>query len=177
MIEWKPTYIASQVLIILVYACLCSTYFLRTRKKILNLNIIAHIIQAISFLLLGGLTGVAMNTIYIARDIYLVTDEKSNKRDVRILVCFILAIIILTIFTYNGLASLLSVIATIISTFAVWQKSTKVYKILGTPVSIAWLGYNISLKSIFAIILESILLISTIIGYTLEKIKSKRALK
>lgn len=177
MIEWTPTYIASQVLIILVYACLCSTYFLRNRKKILNLNIIAHIIQAISFLLLGGLTGVAMNAIYLVRDIYLVTDEKSNKRDIRILICFILAIIILTIFTYNGLSSLLSVIATIISTFAVWQKSTKVYKILGTPVSIAWLGYNISLKSIFAIILESILLISTIIGYTLEKIKSKKVLK
>ena len=177
MIEWTPTYIASQVLIILVYACLCSTYFLRNRKKILSLNIFAHVIQAVSFLLLGGLTGVAMNAIYIARDIYLVTDEKNNKRDVRILICFILAIIILTIFTYNGLVSLLSVIATIISTFAVWQKSTKVYKILGTPVSIAWLGYNISLKSIFAIILEGILLISTIIGYTLEKIKSKKVLK
>ena len=177
MIEWTPTYIASQVLIILVYTCLCSTYFLRNRKNILKLNIFAHIIQAISFLLLGGLTGVAMNVIYLVRDVFLVTDEKNNKRDVRILICFVLAIIILTIFTYNGLASLLSVIATTISTFAVWQKSTKVYKILGTPVSVAWLGYNISLKSIFAIILESILLVSTIIGYTLDIIKSKKAFK
>lgn len=181
MIEWTPTYVASQALIIIIYACLCSTYFLRNRKKILILNIIAHIIQAISFLLLGGLTGVAMNAIYIARDVFFVADEKNNKkldkitkRDVLILICFIVAIIILTIFTYNGLSSLLSVIATIVSTFAVWQKNTKVYKILGTPVSIAWLGYHISLKSVFAIILESILLISTIIGYALERIKSKR---
>ena len=181
MINWTPTYIASQIIIILVYVCLCSTYFSKSRKRILILNIIANVLQAISFLLLGGLTGVAMDIIYIARDVFFIVDEnkhgKSDEvtiRDVAILIGFITVIIVLTMFTYNGLTSLLSVVATIISTFAVWQKSTKVYKVLGIPVSIAWLGYHISLKSIFAIILESILFISTIIGYRMESVKSKK---
>ena len=178
MIEWTFAYLASQILTIIIYICLCSTYFLKSRKKILNLNAIAHIIQAIAFLLLGGLTGAAMNAILLVRDLILVTGEKNNqktdkisKRDITVLSCFILLILVMTIFTYDGWESLLSVIATIISTFSVCQKSTKIYKLLGIPVSGAWLGYHISLKSIFAIILESILLISTIWGYILDKSK------
>ena len=178
MIEWTLAYLASQILTIIIYICLCSTYFLKIRKKILILNVIAHIIQAIAFLLLGGLTGAAMNAILLVRDLILVAGEKNNqktdkiaKRDIGVLICFILVILVMTIFTYDGWASLLSVIATIISTVAVWQKSTKVYKLLGIPVSGAWLGYHISLNSIFAIILESILLMSTIIGYILDKSK------
>ena len=77
-------------------------------------------------------------------------------------------IIVLTIFTYNGLGSLLSVIATLVSTVAIWQKETKYYKYLGIPISIFWLGYNIYLKAIFAIILETILFISVISGCVLE---------
>ena len=178
MIEWTIPYLTSQIWTIIIYICLCSTYFLKSRKKILVLNVVAHIIQAIAFLLLGGLTGAAMNAIYIARDLFLVADEKNNqksdkitKRGIGVLICFIILILVMTIFTYDGWASLLSVIATIISTFAVCQKSTKIYKLLGIPVSGAWLGYHISLNSIFAIILESILLISTIIGYILDKSK------
>jgi len=178
MIEWTLAYLASQILTIIIYICLCSTYFFKSRKKILVLNVVAHNIQIIAFLLLGGLTGAAMNAIYVARDLFLVADEKNNqksdkitKRDIGVLICFIILILVMTIFTYDGWASLLSVIATIISTFAVWQKSIKVYKLLGIPVSGAWLGYHISLKSIFAIILESILLISTISGYILDKSK------
>jgi len=181
MIEWTLAYLASQILTIIIYICLCSTYFFKSRKKILVLNVVAHNIQIIAFLLLGGLTGAAMNAIYVARDLFLVADEKNNqksdkitKRDIGVLICFIILILVMTIFTYDGWASLLSVIATIISTFAVWQKSTKVYKMLGIPISGAWLGYHISLNSIFAIILESILLISTISGYILEVNKSKK---
>ena len=86
---------------------------------------------------------------------------------------FIIIIVVLTIFTYNGWGSLLSVVATLVSTIAIWQKNTKYYKLLGIPVSMAWLGYYIFLKSIFAIVLESILLVSTITGYMLETKKEK----
>lgn len=181
MVEWTPIYIISQILTVVVYICLCVTYFLRSRNNILIVNIIAHVMQAISFLLLGGLTGVAMNFVYIVRDLFFVVDEKRNeksnqitKRDIMILLFFVVIIVLLTVFTYEGLSSLLSVFATIVSTIAIWQKNTKIYKILGIPISMAWLGYNISLMSVFAIILESVLLISTIVGYILEVVKAKK---
>ena len=74
------------------------------------------------------------------------------------------------------MGSLLSVVATIISTIAIWQKNTKYYKLLGIPVSIAWLGYYIFLKSLFGIILESILLICIIVGFIIENNKTKNYL-
>lgn len=179
MINWTLEYTLSQVLIVIVYILICITYFLKNRKKILITNILAHIFQAISFLLLNGLTGVAMNFVYVVRDTFFVIDEKNrkskklNKRDYIIFLIFIIIIVVLTIFTYNGWGSLLSVVATIVSTIAIWQKNTKYYKLLGIPVSMAWLGYYIFLKSIFAIVLESILLVSTITGYMLENKKEK----
>jgi len=179
MFNWTLGYTISQVLIVFVYILICTTYFLRNRRKILITNIIAHIFQAGSFLLLNGLTGVAMNIVYIIRDSFFAIDDKNrknsnlNKRDYIILSIFISIIILLTIFTYSGWGSLLSVVATIISTIAIWQKNTKYYKLLGIPVSMAWLGYYIFLHSIFAIVLESILLVSTITGYIFEKKKDK----
>ena len=179
MFNWTLEYTISQILIVIVYILICTTYFLTKRRKILITNIIAHIFQAGSFLLLDGFTGVAMNIVYVIRDSFFAIDESNrknsnlNKRDYIILTIFILIILILTIFTYSGWGSLLSVVATIISTIAIWQKNTKYYKLLGIPVSMAWLGYHIFLQSIFAIVLESILLISTITGYLLENKKAK----
>lgn len=168
-------YILSQIFAVGMYFFLCMSFFLKSRKKIIICNIIGHVFQAFSMQLLRGYTGAAMVAFLIFRDIFFALDEKNRKsekntkRDVVILVMMITIIIVLTIFTYGGLASLLSVFATTVSTIALWQKSTKVYKLLGTPVSLAWLAYNISLRSIISIILETVLLISTIVGFFKDK--------
>ncbi len=180
MINWTTEYIIAQILLIVVYTCICSTYFCKNRKSILTFDITAHIFHIGAFLLLNGLTGAAMCVIYLIRDIFFAIDEKNrkssklNKRDYIILAIFVAIIIVLTIFTYNGLGSLLSVIATLVSTVAIWQKETKYYKYLGIPVSIFWLGYNIYLRAIFAIVLETILFISVISGCVLEYRKNKK---
>ena len=82
------------------------------------------------------------------------------------------------IFTYNGFLSLLSIFATMLYTYSVWQKKTIVYKICGIFVSILWILYNIYVMSLFGIILESILLIASATGYFIElKSKKNKALK
>ena len=177
MFNWTLEYTLSQILIVVAYILICSTYFLKNRKSILITDILAYIFQAISLFLLNGLTGVAMNFVCLLRNIFFVIDDKDrksntlNKRDYIILFIFIILIVTLTSFTYNGLGSLLSVIATIMSTIAVWQKNTRYYKLIGIPISMAWLGYYIFLKSIFAIVLESVLFMSTIIGFSLDSKK------
>ena len=180
MFDWTLEYTISQILVVIVYILICSTYFLKSRRKILITNIVAHIFQAASFFLLNGLTGVAMNFVYIGRDTFFAIDERNRKnnnltkKDYIILAIIILVILTLTVFTYDGFGSLFSVVAAFISTIAIWQKNTKYYKLIGIFVCIAWLGYHIYLHSIFAIILESILLVSTIIGYLLEIKKTQK---
>ena len=142
-------------------------------NKILIANFVAHIGQTIAMAMLNGYTGAAMSIIMIFRDLTLIIQEAkkakgkeiNKKIDILILIITILLIVILTIFTYNGPLSLLSVIATLVTTFALWQKDVKAYKLLGIIASILWLAYNIFIFSIMGIILESILLICSIIGY------------
>ena len=50
---------------------------------------------------------------------------------------------------------------------------TKIYKILGIPIGIMWIAYNVYIQSLFGIILETILLICSLTGYLLEMKKQK----
>lgn len=171
--EITYTYIISQVITILYYAILSSSYLLKDRKKILIANFIAHIGQTTAMAMLNGYTGAAMAIIMILRDVTLLIQEmkKSKGKDINqkldlvILIITVILILVLTIFTYNGLLSLLSVIATLITTFALWQKNVKIYKILGLIAGVLWLAYNIFILSIMGIVLESILVICSFVGY------------
>ena len=81
--------------------------------------------------------------------------------------------IVFAIFTYTDFLSLMSVFATMLYTYSVWQKSTKVYKRLGAPISLIWIIYNIYIKSLFGIILEIILMSAAIIGLIREEKSTK----
>lgn len=171
---WTTSYIISQIVTLFVYGLFCLSYFQNKKCHVLITNITAHVLQTIAFILIGGYTGMAMDLILIFRDNFFYKEEISKKESSKtkkriILLSFFTLITVSTIFTYNGFLSLLSVFATMISTYAIWQDKVEVYRFLGIPVSMLWLGYQISLNAIFAIVLESILLISTIIGYVKEK--------
>ena len=180
--EFTGIYIISQIITIIYFAILSLGYLLKDRTKILKANFIAHIGQTVATAMLNGYTGAAMSAIMMFRDLTLLAQEvkKSKGRDINkkldivVLVTTVILIIVLTIFTYNGPLSLLSVVATLITTFALWQKNVKMYKILGVIASILWLAYNIFIMSIMGIVLEVILLICSIIGYIKDENKDRR---
>ena len=183
--ELTPTYIASQVLTIAMYVTLAITYYLKDRRVILLVSFLGSVFLGSAFFLLGGYTGLAMSAIAIIRNIIFLVDEKKNgksekidKKDIVILVIIYLVTIGVTIPSYNGFLSLLSVFATSLYTFSVWQKKTITYKILGIPTGLLWIAYNIYIKSLFGIILETILLVFAVIGLVLEyKRKNKDKVK
>lgn len=173
--ELTVAYILSQAFTIINYILLGVTYYLKDRKAILLVNILSAISMAIAYIFLGAYTGLAMCAIAIMRNLIFILDEKKNgksdkilKKDIIILVALYFFTVILAIITYNGIGSLLSVFATLVFTYAVWQKQTKIYKILGVPTSTLWVCYNIYIKSIAGICLECVILICSIIGYILE---------
>lgn len=175
-------YIISQVITVAYFAILSLSYLLKDRTKILTANFVAHIGQTTAMAMLNGYTGAAMSVIMMLRDLTLLIQEKqkekgkeiSKKADLAILIVTVLLMIILTIFTYNGVLSLLSVVATLITTYSLWQKNVKAYKLLGLIAGILWLAYNIFIMSIMGIILESILVICSIIGY-IKDVKKEKA--
>ena len=176
--ELTLTYIMSQVFTIIMYLMLGVSYYAKDRKKILILSFLSLIANAIAYILLEAYTGLAMCIVAFIRNIVFMIDENRNgkrdkisKKDIIYLIIFNVLIIVSTIFTYEGLLSLLSVIATMLYTYSVWQKKTNVYKFLGIPIGILWVLYNIYVKSIFGVILESILLVCSTTGYIIEKKK------
>ena len=125
---------------------------------------------------LSAYSGLAMVVVAIIRNIIFIIDEKKNgksnkntTKDYIVLAVLYIISIVFAVFTYNGILSMMSVVATMLYTFSVWQKNTKTYKLLGIPIEAIWIIYNIYIFSIFGIILESVLAVSTIVGYLREK--------
>lgn len=164
-----------------MYALLAWTYFLKDKRKIVIVSVASLIANVIAYVLLGAWTGLAMCIVALLRNFYILWDEKkygkretNEKHDYIFLVIVYLSIILATIPTYEGFLSLLSVFATAVYTYSIWQKSTKVYKFCGIPVGILWIAYNAYVKSIFGVILEGILLITSIAGYITEVKSSQK---
>ena len=173
--DWNVTYVLSQVFTILMYGLLAITYYVKNRKTVLVLSFLSLIANAIAYILLKAYSGLAMRVIALVRNIYFLMDEKKNgkqdeitKKDIFVLVILYIISIISAVFTYEGFLSLFSVFATMLYTYSVWQKKTSIYKLCGIPVGILWVAYNLYVKSVFGVILEGILLVSSSIGFWLE---------
>ncbi len=170
------TYILSQVFIIISYILLAFTYQTKNRTNILIFNFGSLIMTGLSYIFLSAYSGLAMVGVAIIRNIIFIIDEKKNgksnknsAKDYVILAILYIISIAFAIITYNGILSMMSVAATMLYTFSVWQKNTKVYKLLGMPIEAIWIIYNVYIFSIFGIILESVLAVSTVVGYIREK--------
>lgn len=173
-------YVISQIFTIIMYALLAFTYYAKDRKSVLILNFLSITANGVAYILLSAYTGLAMCIIALIRNIIFLIDERKNgksenitKRDIVILIALYAISIIFAMLAYDGFLSLLSVVATMLYTYSVWQKKTEVYKVLGIPIGILWILYNIYVKSIFGVVLETILLVCSTIGYILEK-KNKK---
>ena len=173
------TYILSQVFIIISYILLVFTYQVKERKTILILNFISLIAVGLSYLFLSAYSGLAMVFVQMIRNTIFIIDEKKNgkskkntTKDYIILAVLFVISIVFAVLTYDGILSMLPVAATMLYTYSVWQKNTKVYKLLGIPIEIIWIIYNIYIFSLFGMILEPIVAISTVVGY-IREIKNK----
>ena len=170
--EFTIQYLLSQLFTILSYVSLVFTYQSKKRIHILVLSVLSKVACCIAYILLKAYTGFAMCIIALIRDMVFMIDENRNgkrdvitRKDIVFLIILYLITIISAVFTYQGLYSLLSVMATILFTYSIWQKKTKVYKLLGIPVGIMLIAYNLCVKSLFGVTLESALLIASTVGF------------
>lgn len=178
--EWTTTYIVSQIFTIIMYVFLGITYYVKDRNKVIIISFLSIVSNMVAYTLLNAWSGLAMCTLGMFRNIVFLIDEKKNgkrdyinKFDIVFLIILTILACIFAIYTYEGFLSLLSIFATMLYTYSVWQKNIRIYKLLGIPVCILWIIYNVYIMSIFGIILESILLVFTIIGNILENKKQK----
>lgn len=171
------SYVFSQVFTIVEYGLLGASYLAKNRKAVVLLDIGSMICGIVAFILLGADTGLAMSVVILLANFYYLWDEhahsereraKLHLRDYIILPIVLALIVIFSIMTYEGPVSLLSVAATLLYEVSIWQKSTKVYKFLGIPVAMCWMLYNGFERSIFGVLCEMVMFITSIVGYVRE---------
>lgn len=170
--EITTQYILSQIVTIFVYIFLGSTYCIKNRKLILAFSFLSNFLNAIAFVLLGAYTSSIMCTISILRDVIFMIDQKINrksnkitKKDILILAFLYGISIISIIVTFKGVLTLLYAVGSMLYTYSIWQKNNKVYRFLGIVVTVLVICDSIYIKSIFGIILQGVVLITSIIGY------------
>lgn len=181
--ELTFTYVLSQILTVVEYGLLGLSYFAKNRKAVVVLDIASMATGVIVFILLGADLGMLMSIVILLANFYYLYDHNKRKksqrdkyfvRDYVALAVVLLAILGCAILTYDGPLSLLSVLATVLYEISIWQKSTKVYKFLGIPVAVCWMAYNGFVASIFGVICEAVMFVSSVVGYVREVRKKKR---
>lgn len=158
-------YIISQIFILINYIFLILTYQIKSGKKILLYSTIGCFSSAIGFFFLNAYSGCVMALIAVLRNLLFMTN---NNRKVSLFITIFL-ILIVSIYTYQCVFSILPVIATLLYSISLYDKECKLYRIYGIPIEICWLLYHIYLFSVVGITFETILFISVLIGV----IKSK----
>lgn len=179
------SWIFSQIFTVVEYGLLGASYLAKSRKAVVLLDIASMACGIVAYILLGADLGMAMSVIILLANFYYLWDENKHDakersrlhpRDYVVLAVVLVAIGVMSYLTYDGPASLLSVAATTLYEISIWQKSTKIYKFIGIPVALCWMLYNGFIWSPFGVLCESVMFITSIVGYVRE-VKTAKGVK
>ncbi len=149
--------------------------FQKSKSKMLFWVIFNCIFFSLEYLFLAAFLGMGSNVVALGRT-YLFKKKDEDKRFDSIWIYVIVMVLytIIGIFTYDGLISLMPIIAEYIYATALWQKNVDHIR-YGTAIMVViWLIYDIIVQAYPSAICDTIVLISTLISIVKSKLESKR---
>lgn len=166
-------YYIAQVVGFLGMASCFMIYQQNERKKLLIWKFISDFLWFAHYVLLGGFSGAAVCIIAMIREtVYLNEGKKWANKKVWICILFALNIPFV-ISTWNGIMSIFPTFASYTAICAFAMQKPKLTRVLGIPVSIFMIIYDIFTGSIAGLINESVSISSTVIGFFRHDIKKK----
>ena len=158
-------YIVAQIIGLIAFVVSLIAYHKKDKKTILNNMVTSNILNLIHYLLLGAFSGCITKLLAIFRDYFIILKEKNKKLSNSIyLIVFIILYIIATIFTYNGILSILPLVAAIIYIIFIWNGNEVIIKKTAFFCYFLWLIYNIFVLSVAGIVSNVISILSTLIA-------------
>lgn len=133
------------------------------RSLMLWLSLSAGILFGVHFVLLGALTGAALNFIGVARS-YCFVKVTPARKNVWILLIFISIAAIATVATWKGLVSLLAFTGNTASGIAFWQRKPKDIRRWAFIPPPLWFSYNALSGSYPGMFIELFNFVSLLIG-------------
>lgn len=151
-------------------------YQFKNRKTILWLMVLYSALWCCHFGVLGLMTPVAMNLLNAARSFVFNFRDRKWCQSNLIPTAFLIASLIIVIFTWDSMWSILPCIGTSFATVANWQKDTKKLKILTIPVCCSWFIYNTVSHSWAGMCNEALAFCSIIVSlYKIRKAKKENS--
>ena len=174
---FTTSYIISQIFALFAYATITTTFFMKSKIKIVVFNIINSLLFLLHYFFLGASMGMIINAIGIVRGIWYYLDEKFNSRHLynSLIVC-VVASIICSIFSFTSWIEIFALFAGLGFTYSLWQKNIGFYRWAMLVCSILWVVYNSIHHSIVATVGESCLIIIEIISLIKYYKKDKKEL-
>ena len=167
-------YILAQIIGFIAFFVSLIAYHRKDKKTILINMITANIINLVHYLLLGAYSGCITNLLAIFRDCFIIFKKNCNNfLNYFYLIFFIILYIIASIFTFNGILSILPLLAALIYTIFIWNGNELRLKKIAFICYFIWLIYNIFVMSISGIVSNVISIVSTLIAIENEKRRCK----
>ena len=160
-----PAFIFAQIFGILGAISMLISNWQKTRNKMLSFLILDSICYFMQYILLGALSGAFTNIVGLIRTLIFKYKNKYKILNNNITLILILLIYLLVgILSYDGLISMLPVVASIIYTSVLWQNNITIIRIGTFIMILACFIYNIAVKAYMGALVEGVLLISSILA-------------
>jgi hypothetical protein len=162
-------FLLSQILIGIAICTDTLSFQFKDRKKIVACLLFSCILISVHFMLLGHLTAACLGLVAAIR---FTTSIFSTSK--KLMGLFIVATIIIAIFTYDGLLTILGCAGGIFGTVASFCKEDKLLRQLMLIGTLLWIVHNFLAGSPGAVLMEAIFISSNIVGYFRFYIRPKR---
>lgn len=174
MIEFTWQALIPQLFGLLGMISLFCSYQQNRREVLIACKLSADVMWVLHYLTLGATGGAIPNFVGIFRELIFIQQSKHKWANSPVWpVLFILINFALAITTWKSPMSLLPITASAFVTISLWAKKTKITRIIGAPVSVCFIIYDISVGSWIGIINESIAIISIISSFIRNDMKKK----
>ena len=163
-------FVLAQIIGFIAFFISLIAYHRNKKQKILSNMILSNVFNLIHYLLLGAYSGCITKIIAIFRDLFILVKNKNKILSANIfMIIFILIYILVGIYNYNNIFSILPLVAAIIYIIPVWNGDELTIKKTAFFCYFLWLVYNIFVFSIAGIVSNIISIISTFIAVKCKK--------
>lgn len=132
----------------------------KKHKHILLFRTINEALFILQYFLLGALSGAFLNIVGCARNILFTKQVAKGKSTLATSIIFSILFTMFGILTFDGVKSLMLILAKVLSTVAYGNKNTTIIRTVSFLTHISYLFYNIAVFSLAGAISDGILLVS-----------------
>lgn len=159
-------YIIAQIIGFVGTGTMLFSYQCKDSKRLFFMQMLSNIAYILHFFMLGALSGSLNLLISLIRNFVLINSKNAWARNSYWLWLFVGLHLIVTLFTWQNLFSLLPCVGMIAIAVSSWTRNGKKIRIANLFInSPSWLIYDIYMRSYAGILCEVLILISVIVSF------------